>query len=104
MERRQHQLAVAEVLGAVEHEHRAAAEDRGEQPVRFTCVEPLVRPVKHLPDKGRVEQHHEAFVERGPHVDRAAVAPAAELEKTGAAKQKAKRQNPTWQLRPRREP
>ena len=38
VERGKHQPAVAEVLGLVEQQHRALAEDRAEQRVRFARV------------------------------------------------------------------
>ena len=64
VEGRQHQLALAQVLGAVEQQHRALAHDRAERRVGLAGAQLLRRAAEHLLDELRVEDHHEARVEQ----------------------------------------
>ena len=77
---RQHQPAVAQVLGAVEQQHRALADDRAEHRVGLAGAQLLARALEQLLDQRRVEHHHEPLVEQRPERDHVAVAPAAGVD------------------------
>ena len=95
------QAALAQVLVAVEQQHRARADDRAERRVGLPGAQLLGRAAEELLDDVGVEDHHEAGVEQRPERDHVAVAAAAGVDEAPGA-------NPTrgldeaGQPRPRR--
>ena len=83
VERRQHQPAVAQVLGAVEQQHGALADHGPEHRVGLAGAELLARSLKELLDERRVEHHHEPAVEQGPERHRIAEAAPAGVDEPG---------------------
>ena len=57
VERRQHQLALAQVLRAVEQEHGRAAEERAQDHVRLACVQERRVALEHLAHVVGVREH-----------------------------------------------
>ena len=68
VERRQHQPAVAQVLGAVEQQHGALADHGPEHRVGLAGAELLARSLEELLDQRRVEHHHEPPSNSVPNV------------------------------------
>ena len=93
----QQQPAVAQMLGAVEQQHRALADDRAQQRVGLAGMQPVARALEELLDRPGVEQHHEPLVKQRPHRDDVAVAPATPLQVTDAAGHEAQRLQPAWE-------
>ena len=65
VEGRQHQLALAQVLGAVEQQHRALADHRPEHGVGLSGAQCSGRAAEDLLDELGLEDHHEAAGRRG---------------------------------------
>lgn len=94
---REHDPPVAQMLGAVEHQHRALAEDRSQQRVGLAGVELLVRTPEELCEQLGVKDHHKALVKQRAQCHRAAVASAAVLQEVPLVEQKGERLHCAWQ-------
>ena len=77
VERRQEELALAQVLRAVEHEQGVTAEHATEQAVDVAHVHVLGRALEDLLDRGRVGQEHDVRARTEANAEGVAVAPAA---------------------------
>jgi hypothetical protein len=75
-----HEPALAQVLVAVEQEHRALAQHGSEQRVGLPGMELLVRTLEDLPDQLWLEDHHEPRVEGRAERDGIPVATPAGVE------------------------
>ena len=99
VEAREQQPSVAQVLVAIEQEHRPPADDRAEERVRLAGVEAIVRALEQLLDERRVVDEHEAAVEQRAERDGAPIAAAAGLEVARAAEHEAGGLQQSRQLR-----
>ena len=77
VERREHQLALRHVLGAVEQQQRVLAEDREQDPVRLAGVEQVGIAGEHRLDVVGVRDHHPRALVGDAQPERVAVALAA---------------------------
>jgi hypothetical protein len=91
VERAEQELAVAQVLGAVEQQHGALANDRAEHHVGLAGAELLVRSLEQLLDQRRMEHHHESLVEKRAERHSIAVPAPAGVDETGPAEHEAQR-------------
>jgi hypothetical protein len=80
VERGQHEPSLTQVLGAVEQEHRARADDRGERRIGLSGPQQLGIAGEDLLDRGRVGHEHERPDTGQPDREPVAIAAAARLE------------------------
>ena len=99
---RQQQLALAQMLGAVEQQHRALAHDRAEHRVGLAGAQFVGRAAEHLLDQSGLEDHHEARVEQVAEGHDVAVASTARVDEASRHEDETERLQDARQRRARR--
>ena len=91
MKGRQHELALAQVLGAIEQQHGAVPHHRAEHGVGLAGTQHLRGAAEDLLDELRLEDHHEAGIEEAAERHDVAVAPSARVDESSRDEDEAER-------------